>query len=193
MTEIKEAKRIIRDEYRAARRAVPSEKKAEMDARICERFLALAAFRYAGTVLLYAPLENEIDVMPIAQAALDAGKITAFPRCHRETRTVTFHAVSSLSMLAPDNYGIREPSADLPELDTDASGTVCVVPALVFDGEGYRIGYGGGYYDRFLNTFSGTTIGPIYSDFIIDRVPRGRYDAAVNTLLTEKGVITLNV
>ena len=193
MGEIKELKRTIRDQYRAARRAIPPEKKAEADARICSRFLSLAAYRYSGTVLLFAPLDDEIDVMPIAQAALDAGKTVAFPRCHREERTITFHAVGSPSELSPDNYGIREPAAGLPALDVNASGTICLIPALVYDREGYRIGYGGGYYDRFLNDFQGAKIGPIYGDFIVDRLPRGRYDAPVDTMLTEKGVITLNV
>ena len=65
---------------------------------------------------------------------------------------------------------------------------VCFVPGLVYDKAGYRLGYGKGFYDRYLSSFTGCTIGVVYSDYILPEVPRGRFDMSVDILLTEKGV-----
>jgi len=63
------------------------------------------------------------------------------------------------------------------------------LPAIIYDKKGYRLGYGKGYYDRFLSSVKGTKAGLIYSDFIIDEIPHGRYDLRADVVITEKGVI----
>lgn len=195
MYEIREEKNAIRKKYKALRSSLTPERKNELDCEVCRRFTALASFRFAETILFYAPLENEIDIMPAAELALAQGKRIAFPRCNTENNTMTYHCVTDFSQLSVDSFGIREPSPDAPLFDPrkNKKGCLCVVPALVYDKQGYRLGYGRGYYDRFLIDFTGTTVGPIYRSFIIDRVPRGRYDASVDVLITEKGVMSLNV
>ena len=91
--------------------------------------------------------------------------------------------------LAKSRFGILEPDpqtcspADLSRI------ALVIVPGVVFDRRGGRIGFGAGYYDRFLSRFSGSKIGLIYSKFVSVRVPRGRFDTAVDALVTEKGVI----
>ena len=191
MAEIREEKKNIRDRIKAERASIDLSEREPMDRAVCERFLSLASYRYADTLLLYAPIAGEIDVMPIARAALDDGKKVAFPLCDPGDRTMTFRYVRSENDLAPSHYGIREPADTLPAYDP-ASGelAVCIVPALAFDREGYRVGYGGGYYDRFLNLFGGSKVGLVYSRFVIDRAPRGRFDTAADAIVTEKGVIT---
>ncbi len=166
------------------------EEKAGRDLAICEAATSLVSFRYAEYVLLYASTENEIDVDPIALAAWEKGKKVAFPKCEKNTHTMNYHIVTSLDELTPDAYGIREPSENLPVFDpeTDSGSAVCFVPGLVYDRSGYRLGYGKGFYDRYLSAFSGCRIGVVYSDFILNTVPRGRYDVTVDILLTEKGV-----
>ena len=195
MFEIREEKNAIRRKYKALRASLTSEHRVALDNEVCRRFTALASFRFAETILFYAPLEQEINIMPAAELALDQGKRIAFPRCNTDDHTMTYHYVTELSQLKVDSYGIREPSQDAPLFDPhkNKKACLCVVPALVYDKQGFRLGYGRGYYDRFLMDFTGTTVGPIYRSFVIDRVPRGRYDANVDVLITEKGVISLNV
>ena len=103
---------------------------------------------------------------------------------------MTYHMVNSLDELSVDSYGILEPSEDAPiyEPEKDTGAAVCFVPGLVYDKAGYRLGYGKGFYDRYLSAFSGCTIGVVYSDYILPTVPRGRFDVSVDILLTEKGV-----
>lgn len=190
MNSIRKIKDEIRAEYSARRASMdPAEKKRRDDA-ICRAATALASFRYAEYVLLYAATENEIQIQAIAEEALARGKKIAFPRCDKESHTMQYHLVSSLDELAQDSYGILEPPQENPIYDpeNDLGSAVCFVPGLVYDKAGYRLGYGKGFYDRYLSHFSGCTLGVVYSDYILPTVPRGRFDVSVDILLTEKGV-----
>lgn len=187
---LKEKKDQLRSQYKALRAAISEKERAERDNTICQSALALISFRYADIVLLYAPMEQEINVYPIAEAALRKGKKVAFPRCNTSSKTMQYHFVESLSDLSISTYGIREPDAALPIYDQSvhSGSAICFIPGLVFDRHGYRLGYGKGFYDRYLSAFRGCRIGVIYSDCIIPEVPRGRYDIRSDILLTEKNV-----
>ncbi len=190
MNQIKKLKDDIRAEYSQRRSDMPREEKERRDRQICTAATALVSFRYADYVLLYASMENEIDVYALAETALAKGKKVAFPISDKETHTMVYRFVNSLDELKIGTYGILEPPAENPAYDPETSvgGAVCFVPGLVYDKAGYRLGYGKGFYDRYLSRFQGCTIGVIYSDYILPSVPRGRYDLSVNILLTEKGV-----
>lgn len=190
ITPIKRAKDLIRQEFSARRDALSIEERATRSARICECATGLVSFRHADIVLLYAPIKSEIDVMPIAVSALEKGKKVAFPRCDKETRTMKFHFISSFDDFEIGAYGIREPREELPIYDPASTqgSAVCFLPGLAFDEYGYRLGYGKGYYDKFLNTYSGCTIGITYTELIGAPLPKGKFDVPCNIMLTEKGV-----
>ncbi|MBE6569748.1 MAG: 5-formyltetrahydrofolate cyclo-ligase [Ruminococcaceae bacterium] len=187
---IKKLKDDIREEYKQRRVEMPMEERHRRDEAICRIAEGLVSFRYADYVLMYAATEGEIDIMPVARLALEKGKTVLFPRCDKKTHTMTYHEVKSLDELAVDSYGILEPPVDAPVYNCTAQtgSAVCFVPGLVYDKSGFRLGYGKGFYDRYLSNFSGCTIGVVYSDYILPTVPRGRFDVSVDILLTEKGV-----
>ena len=184
---VREAKKDLRNKYKQIRNDMPAELKTAYDKAICDALLSLASFRFSETILMYAPINGEIDVMPIAESALALGKKVAFPVCDPETHTMKFKYVSSTEFLEPGHYSIFEPSAEL-ETVTVFSKSICLIPGIIFDTQGYRVGYGKGYYDRFLADYDGTKFGLVYSDFILDMVPRGRFDRHVDVLISEKGV-----
>jgi 5-formyltetrahydrofolate cyclo-ligase len=189
MLPIREEKDQLRARYKKLRAEMDGELKSSRDKRICRAAEGLISFRYADCVLMYCPSFGEIDIQPIALAALEKGKRVAYPRCDKSDCSMKYHFVESLDLLAPDAYGIPEPPVDAPVYNPDKDGTaVCYVPGLAFDSAGYRLGYGKGYYDRFLSGFHGYSVGIVYSDYILKSVPRGRYDMKVDILLTEKGV-----
>ena len=189
MYEIKKKKNDIREKYKALRVAIEPEKKALMDEKMCNYFCSLATYRYASVLLMYSPKADEVNVIPIAERALADGKRVAFPRCIPETHDMEYHYITSLDDLKPGTYGLLEPTADLPVYDRNSSEpTACIIPALVYDKQGYRLGYGKGYYDRYLGKYIGSKVGMIYSDFIIDTLPRGRFDLSVDFMVTEKGL-----
>jgi 5-formyltetrahydrofolate cyclo-ligase len=184
---VKDVKRKLRNQYKQYRLALPADVKADYDKKICEALVQLVSFKYSDTILMYAPLEGEIDVMPIAERALELGKRVAFPRCIEEPRNLDFKYVSSLDELKSGSYSIAEPTEDMESV-TDLSRSICIIPGIVFDKDGYRVGYGKGYYDRFLAAYDGTKFGLAYSECILDSVPRGRFDRHVDILISEKGV-----
>ncbi len=191
MYTVKKDKDEMRSVFREKRAAIDGGIKASRDAKICRAAISLASYRYAEYILMYAPTGEEIDVMPIALDALSKGKKVAFPRCYPDTHTMDYHVVSSLDELEEGYFGLREPPSSLPLFDPGQNGgsAVCYVPGLVYDVKGYRLGYGKGFYDRYLSAFRGNAVGIIYSDFILPEVPRGRFDVSIKILLTEKGVV----
>ena len=187
--DIKEKKTEIRTAYLAKRAALAPEERTKRDERICGFILSSASFRYAQTILAYHPRDNEVDILPVLRTALAQGKRVALPRCEGE-HIMTYRYIDDPDALAPGMYGICEPSADAPLFEEEAGrASLCLVPGVVFDVHGFRIGYGGGYYDRFLHDFQGSVAGVIYREFILPSVPHGRYDLALPVMISEKGMI----
>lgn len=179
-------KQELRAYFRQKRQELDPAKKTEMDKAIVDRIAASPWFRRAGTILLYAPVKGEIDLVPLLRAARRAGKQVGFPRCDAETNTMQFFALLPGQKLVPGAYGIPEPPADAPLVESDRH-TLCLVPALTFSADGHRLGYGRGYYDRFLETFPGVTVGALYSSFALRTLPAEEHDRSVQYLVTERG------
>lgn len=182
---------MTKQELRAAlkerRAAIPAEQRREMDARIVANFAASEVFLRASALLVYAPLEGEINLLPLVRIARERGIPVAFPRCDVETNTMQFYELLPSARLTEGAYRIPEPPADAP-LCTPDSRALCILPALSFDPTGARIGYGKGYYDRYLATFPGIRAGAIYSTMILRRVPTEPHDLPVSLLVTERGI-----
>jgi 5-formyltetrahydrofolate cyclo-ligase len=102
---------------------------------------------------------------------------------------MSFYYASSLEELKAGMFNIPEPMGG--EIYRPQNGDVCIVPGLAYDKYGFRLGYGRGFYDRFLSGFSGVTVGLCYSSFIDSCLPRGKYDVKTDVVLTEKGVFPL--
>ena len=195
MTVIKQIKDEIRNEFSAKRKALTIPEREEKSAKICDHAKNLVSFRHADIILLYYPIKSEINVLPIAEEAFKRGKAVAFPRCNTENHTMKFHIVSSFEDLELGAYKIMEPKVDCPVYDpeSDTRVAVCYVPGLTFDSFGYRLGYGKGYYDKFMHLFRGSTIGVVFSDFTVSSLPKGRFDRHCDILLTEKGVKPIKI
>lgn len=163
------------------------DERLSLDASVNSVIMGCASFRYADTVLAYFPTGDEIDILRSVSEAFKRGKTVAFPLCGNDC-TMTFRAVTSTDELIPDKYGIPAPSHDAPEVVCSDS-TICLVPGFVFDRSGLRLGYGKGYYDRFLSGFPGTSVGITYSGFLLPSIPHGRFDRRVSAIICETGVI----
>ena len=193
MTPIKREKDAIRVACAERRDAMSREEKLELDSKIIQVATSLVSFRHADIILLYAPIKSEIDVMPIFQLAKEKGKRVAFPKCNKEERTMKFHFVDSIEEMEPCAYGIREPKEENEVYDPELTkgSALCFVPGLAFDVYGYRLGYGKGYYDKFMHTFKGSCVGVAYTHQILPSLPKGKYDKHCDILITEKGIKTL--
>lgn len=142
-------------------------------------------------VLFYACLSDEINIDSCIVDALSYGKKVALPSCINECGDMNFYYIKSLDDLNNGYFGIREPNIDKCELVTDFDNCVCIVPALSYDARGYRLGYGKGYYDRFLQKNNCITIGLCYSELIVDELPTDEYDIPVDYIITQNGCIAV--
>ena len=177
----------VRREMIALRRAVPETVRLEKSAAIAERVLCSKDWQDAKTVFLYVGTGWEVDTCPLILAAFAAGKQVAVPLCGMEG-TMTAHRIVSLSELRPGAYGIPEPDPNAPLLLPEETD-LAVIPAVCYDRMGYRLGRGGGYYDRYCPKVRGVRMGLMFTDFILDAVPREAHDCRVDQMITEEGEI----
>ena len=191
---LKTQKTELRTQYLLKRRAIPKDKKAELDEAICRRLAATVSFRFSDTVMLYSALPSEIDLTPLINLALSQGKRVVLPRCVPNTPLMNFHPVERLSDLEKGSFSIMEPPADSPIWKpTDTDKAICVIPGVLYDRDGYRVGYGKGYYDRYLSDKQVQKIGIVYDDFVLKTLPHGRYDLTVDFIITEKRLINVKL
>ena len=115
-----------------------------MDRQITDRICSLYQYREAQTLLCYVSKPIEVDTIPLIQRALADGKQVACPRCVEGTRQMEFYRIHSLEDLEKRTFGVLEPKVPGCEKLTDFTGSLCIVPALMYDLKGYRLGYGGG-------------------------------------------------
>ena len=190
MYKLREEKIKMRKKYLEMRRLIDPETKREMDNKICALFTSLVSYRYAETLLMYYPKKSEVNTLPIIEAALKAGKRVALPLCNEEGSTMQYYYINSLDDLEEGLYHIPAPkkSCEIFSKESATRGVIAVIPGLSFDKKGYRLGYGKGYYDRYMEGLSACFVGLVYTDFISDGLPIGRYDISVDLLVTEKGV-----
>lgn len=185
--DIRPVKNRLRAECKQKRKAMSASQKADIDARIAEHFLASRQYRENDMLFCYVSTEIEVDTREILRRAIADGKTVAVPRCVDGTREMEFYILRDLSELEPGAFGVLEPNPSRCRKMTDFSKGLCVLPALAFDKAGYRLGYGKGYYDRFLAKFSGETLGLAYNCCVYDRLPHGKFDRAAQWVLTESG------
>lgn len=183
--DIRPLKQRLREETRRWRSSIPPGEKDRLDSRIFRRLTGLREYASCRTLLTYVSKPIEVDTLALIHAALAGGKRVAVPRCVEGSRRMEFYLIRSLEDLAPQSFGVLEPLRDRCRLLTDFRNSICVVPAFAYDREGYRLGYGAGYYDRFLSRFSGPKIGIVYSHDMHTRLWHGRYDVPVDLIVTD--------
>jgi len=174
------SKQALRRELLALRDAISPEQKQSWDAQINRAILEHAWFRQAKTILAYYPIGSEPDIRPVLEEALRRGKALYLPKCVPATRQMTFHQVDALEGLWPGAHGIPEPEGAA----RDVCEGLCLVPGIAFDLDGFRLGYGGGYYDRFLARHERLrTLGICHESLQRASLPRGAKDIAVMRVL----------
>jgi len=191
----KEEKNELRTKYLEKRKKFDPKEKARRDEAICQTILSSVSYRYAQNVLMFYPKNFEIDVRPIMQRALADKKRVAFPLCAPDgSPNMEFHFVNSEEDLEMGIFKIMAPKPECEMFDRENfhGTTLILVPALAFDKHGYRLGYGKGFYDRYIDKKRMTAVGVIYTDCIENEIPRGRYDLNVHFMATEKGVLIVD-
>ena len=186
IVDIRPIKTELRQKYRSLRQSMPPEIKAEKDEAIAAQVRRLWQYQSNRVLLVYVSTEIEVDTFRIIRQALEDGKKVAVPRCVPDTRNMEFYYIRSTDERKPGMFGVLEPEPNPDNLYHENDGGRGLVPAFSYDWSGYRLGYGKGYYDRFLSRFQGNIVGICYSDCVQRSLPHGRFDRPVELLVTEK-------
>lgn len=139
-------KQELRRAIRERKRAMTEEEIVERSNALAEKFYNSPAYQAASTIYGYLPYNQEVRTVPMLQRALDEGKRVAVPKVYGEE--MRFIYLEDLTQVSKGYAGIPEPIADAPVADDQRA--LVLMPGLAFDPQGHRIGYGGGFYDRFL-------------------------------------------
>jgi 5-formyltetrahydrofolate cyclo-ligase len=186
------SKNHLRNALRRQRQNLPPELVQEDSARIRDRLLSLDRFREAKSVMLYLPARGEVDTWPLLDHFWARGGEILLPRCCENAPGIMeAYAVTSRDDLGPGCFGLVEPQAKRARKVRVPEPEVILVPALAFDRRGYRLGFGGGYYDRFLPTLSCSPllIGPAYAFQILKSIPVEPWDRPVEMIATPDSLL----
>lgn len=178
-----ERKAQLRGEIRARLTALPAEERRRQDSALFSAFLALPQVEHAQTVFLFYGVGTEPETSRLLSPLLERGKRVVLPRL-LPGRRMECRLYCPDKPLVPHRYGLLEPSSECPLIPAEEID-LALVPALCYDRQGYRLGLGGGYYDRWLEAFSGTTVGLCRYCLLQECVPVESHDRQVDLVLTE--------
>ena len=184
---VQSEKRELRGRINAETGALPDSYITESNTGIFLNLTSLSEFTSARNIMVYHSVGREPDTLRIAKTALEQGKTVAFPYCYRGG-SMRAKAVKSLDELLPAMLGIPAPPETAPGISPEEFDLI-IVPALTYARSGHRLGYGGGYYDRYLSGLSVATVGLVRQRLLVDVLPVEPHDVAVELLITEDGVI----
>lgn len=176
-------KTLLRKQMKALRDGIPAKVRKRHSAVIAQKVFALLEEMGATTVFAYLSFGSEVETLDLIQGMLLKKIRVAVPLCDTKSHTMTAVEIHSLDDVIQGAHGIAEPLGNHVILPEEID--LILVPGLAFDREGYRLGYGGGYYDRYLIKTRGISVGLAFSDCCTAVLPRNTYDLPVSRVLTE--------
>ena len=182
-----ENKQNLRRRMLAQRAAQDAAEKRKADRQITECVLKSEIYRRASVVFIYVATPQEIDTHALIRQALADGKTVCVPLCGARGQ-MSARRIGSLAELHPGTHGILEPGEAAQEIDP-VSIDLIIVPALACDRDGFRLGYGGGYYDRFLAQTKAVSMALCAEARLEQRLPREPYDRCCGWIITERRVL----
>lgn len=182
-------KKELRKKFRLKRKEIKN--KEFLDNKIADNFLSSSIYKKAETILCYFSLDDEISTNKILNSAFKDNKKVAVPFCEDLNGKMNFYYINSLNDVVLGSFGIMEPNKEICKKVDNFENSICVVPAFSFDKLGFRLGYGKGYYDRFLENFISISVGLCYNSFLSDELPINQYDKQVNYIITENDLIKI--
>ncbi|MBE7012037.1 MAG: 5-formyltetrahydrofolate cyclo-ligase [Ruminococcaceae bacterium] len=180
----------IREEYKKIRDEIPLGTQVLKSVAIWKYFFDLPEYENAKTVMIYSDIKSEVKTNVFAERLFSDGKRVVYP--YTDKKEIVPYEVDSSARLMARAFGILEPNLrfvgdgyvkEIPKNEID----LVVVPGVVFDMFGDRLGYGGGYYDRFLKDFEGVKAGVSYSECVCYSLPDEETDVKMDMLITEAG------
>ncbi len=176
----------LRKQCRLVRKSLGEEVRARASLAICRQIENWNIFQKSETILTYMPIKSEVDLTPLLGQY--PHKKWILPRIlPQQDHSMVFHPYDARHLIRHP-FGMDEPAPDLPVVSPDQM-ELALVPGLAFDLPGWRLGYGGGYYDRFLTSFHGISAGIVFQTLLLEEIPHSRLDIPMCWIISEQGRI----
>ncbi len=184
-----ESKKRFREEMIAAFAQLDKEEHDDISRQLQRRLFQSGLWENAQTIAVYLSMGDEWDTRKIVEKAWSEGKRVVIPKTIPDTKEMIFYTLSDWSQTVKGPFNLEEPNIEKTAAVEKDEIELLIVPGLVFTKEGYRIGFGGGYYDRFLADFVYPTASLVHTNQLVDSFYIEPFDIPVNYLITEQGII----
>lgn len=172
-------KKTLRKKYLEKRKNINKHNKEKYDTQIFRKIIQLEEYKKSKLILTYVSLKEEVDTFKLIEYSLKIGKKVAVPKCKGDN--IVFYNINTLSDLEEGSFKILEPKTN--EVINNFSDSICIIPGIAFDKENNRIGYGRGFYDRFLQNYNGIKIGLTYKECICEKIDNDSNDIKMDKII----------
>lgn len=179
----------LRNEMKAKLKALSSEQHRTWSCEIANHLTQSEYWKNANTIGITISRYPEVDTEPIIRQAWAEGKRIVVPKCNPSEKSMTFRTLNSFDELEVVYFGLKEPIESITEPIDKQSIDLLVVPGLVYSQEGYRIGFGGGYYDRFLIDYPKVSLSLAFRIQMTSHLPKETHDLPVEFIITNEGIV----
>ena len=186
-------KNNLRNKFMIRRENFSDDKIECKSQQLINKFLGSDFYKGNNSIFIYVSYKNEVQTHDLIKKMINDNKDVYVPQPNPETKEMEAVLIRKFNDLTEGSYGILEPIESSSRIEPSLLDLI-IVPGLVFSLKGYRIGYGGGFYDRFLsrtnqNDCPPWKLGFAYNEFIIDKVPNNQYDLPVDFIISENKII----
>jgi len=181
-------KETLKSEILEKRKNLSKEEIKEKSSIIKKKLYSLAEFKKSKNILFYVSFNNEVDTIGIIKELLNGNsKKIIVPYVEKDNPILQLSELKNIDELKEGSFGILEPKK-IRKFDAEKVDLV-IVPGIAFDKNGHRVGYGYGYYDRFLKNLNVTKIGFAFDFQLVNKIPNGKHDVAMDVVITESRII----
>jgi 5-formyltetrahydrofolate cyclo-ligase len=184
----KELRKIVKEKL---------ESLSEMEVRhynllIQEKFFKSDSWNQAEVIGITVSRGREVETRDIIERAWKEGKKVSVPKCYPDNKSMAFYILNDFTQLEEVYFGLKEPKVDETVIVEKNDIELLIVPGVCYTLNGFRVGYGGGYYDRYLEHFHGNTVSLLFECQLVDGIPANEFDIPVKQIITEDRVINCN-
>lgn len=184
-----EEKKTIRKKVLTQLKEIQKPEYEQLSYEIASKLYETDEWKQATTIGITISRPPEVDTYQMIRRAWQEKKRVVVPKCYPETKEMIFYELTRFDELESVYYGLYEPMVEKTKSINKEEISLLLVPGVAYDRRGYRIGFGGGYYDRFLTDFKGTTISLAFHLQLFDDLPHEEHDIPVGKIITEQGSV----
>lgn len=183
-------KNELRKKYKQIRTEMTVSERRTADLQVFKNTVSVDAYKNAKEILAYVSSEIEVDTRLLIRHSWGMGKKVLVPRCIPDSNDMEFYEIKSFDELEKGAFGIFEPKKSCLKAGKPEK-PCCIVPALSYDKRGYRLGFGKGFYDKFLSDFEGVKLGLCYERCMCRQLPNDEFDISVDIVVTDESALII--